>query len=239
MNKQICIISPKCTSKSAKWLASILDADYNNPYQTNKYGFMEYKQVVNFGYSGQVSHHAPINKSLSVAIAVDKLATFKSIDSYCSCVPYTTKKEIALDWLDEDFHVVCREQQKGNKSKGITITDKKEEVEAIKAKFYTQYIEHKKEYRVNVFKGKVITVLEKSRGDDGNFKFKLVRNSPYTFKSFIKAIDKHIGLDLYGMDILLGTNNRLYFLEVNSGPHLFGQTAVQMASTLKKELGVK
>lgn len=236
MTKQICVVSPKCTSKSAKWLAETLNADYDNPYQSGKYDYEEYKHVINFGYSGVVLNDNIINDHEYVYKSVDKILTFQAIDGHCRCVPWTTDKAYALSWAKEGNYVVVREHTKGNRSSGITITNKLEEINAIDAKLYTKYIDYKTEYRVNVLHGKVISVLEKLHGDDGNFVFKLIRKSPYTFNQFIRAIDKYIGLDLYGLDIILGRDNKLYFLEVNSGPILFGQTAIQMASTLKKEL---
>lgn len=234
--QKICVVSPKCTSRSAKWLADELKADYDNPYQSGKYRYDDYEQVINFGYSGTILNKNTINNSDNVAKAVDKVLTFQAISDHCRCVPWTTDKDEAIYWAIFNSNVVIREKTKGNKSKGILITDKVEELQAVDAKLYTKYIEPKTEYRVNVFRGKVISVLEKTQGNDGNFIFKLIRKSPYTFKQFIRAVDKHIGLDLYGMDILLGKDNKLYFLEVNSGPMLFGQTAIQMASAIKKEI---
>lgn len=238
MNK-ICVISPKCTSKSAKWLAAALKADYVNPYETGVGDFSKYTHVVNYGYSQPFKFgYLATNKYDSVSIAVDKLKTFQSLNGYCNLVVYTIDKSVAASWIEEGHTVVARELKKGKNAKGITFVDKLEELDSIPAKFYTKYIDHKAEYRVNVFRGKLISVLEKIQGDDGLFKFKLIRNPKYKFSSFIKAVDKQIGLDLYGMDILLGEDGKYYFLEVNSGPSLFGQTSIQMLAAIKKEINV-
>ena len=231
--EKICVVSPKCTSKSAKWLAESLKADYVNPYQTDKTNFSDYTHVINYGYSGYLAANNVVNHPDAVQKAVDKTITFSKLDGHCRIPEWTTDKSVAIKWA-KDSCVVCRTLKKGKNAKGMEYAYNPSEV--IDAKFYTKYINHKAEYRVNVFGGKVISVLEKHPSTDGLIKFKLVRNSPYTFKSFIKAVGSQIGLDLYGMDILLGYDGKLTLLEVNSGPVMFGQTAVQMLSAVKKEV---
>lgn len=230
---QICVVSPKCTSKSAKWMAESLDADYINPYKQDKYNFTEYKTVINYGSSGIMKTKSVINHPDAVARAVDKVLTFKYLEGYCNLPEWTTSFEEARTWTASGT-VLCREKKTAKNGKGITYSSKPEEV--VEAAFYTKYVPHKAEYRVNVFRGKIISVLEKVSQPDGTFKWKLIRNSKYKFGTFIKAIESKLGLDLYGMDILLGHDGKLTLLEVNSGPALFGQTAIQMLSVIKKEI---
>lgn len=231
---QICVVSPKCTSKSAKWLASSLGADYINPYKKDKYDFTEYKSVINYGFSGLFKAKSVINHPNSIQRVVDKTFTFKCLDGLCRIPKWTVDPDVASMWVLDGHIVVCRAQKSANNSKGIVFATTQEEL--VPSKFYTLYIDHKAEYRVNVFKGKVISVLEKTNNGDGQFKFKLIRKPKYTFKNFIQAIESQIRLDLYGMDILLGYDGKLTLLEVNSGPALFGQTSVQMLSAIKKEI---
>lgn len=239
MNKSVCVISPKCTNISARWLADYIGADYFNPNKIKAHPdfFSTYEKVVNYGYSGKINANNIINPPESVMLSINKIDCFKSLGTDCLCVPWTTDMGIALGWLEKSYGVVIRETEIGRKSSGTTMTYDPQEVLSKPAKLYTRFLYTEKEYRVNVFNGKVISVLEKTRGEDGNFAFKLIRKSPYTFSSFIKAIDKNLGLSLYGMDIILRKNDRkLYLLEVNSGPALFGYTSIQMASAIKKEL---
>ncbi len=107
-----------------------------------------------------------------------------------------------------------------------------------KKDFYIEFIKARKEYRVHVFRGKVIRVQKKVfRGEDENGK-KIerneIKNSTYGWgmslvdidgferayiDASLKALDS-IDLDFGAVDLLIGINDRPYPLEANSSPRL-------------------
>lgn len=235
---KIAVISPKCTSQSAKYIAEQLktwynDVTYYNPYQD--YPSQSFDLVVNYGCSSNVPLCKRINEPRSVAVAINKLDTFKAVKKDLRVV-YTTKKDQALKWIKDGFHVVIRETSVGNRSEGVTITDKEEDINSKLAVFYTKYEPNFYELRVNCFKNKILTILQKE-DVDGVFQFKLIRGEPHKeLQEIVDEVYNNIGLDICGLDILLTEENKFKLLEVNSGPMLFGQTGIKMVEAIHKEI---
>jgi glutathione synthase/RimK-type ligase-like ATP-grasp enzyme len=103
--------------------------------------------------------------------------------------------------------------------------------------FYTQFIKSSKEYRVHVFNGNIIRTTQKVfRGTtrEGKIVDKpgIIRNDTYGWghknvqyietaaqQVSINAV-KSLGLNFGAVDLIYGTDNRYYVLEVNTAPHL-------------------
>lgn len=232
----IVIVSPKCTSKSAKYLAEQLGADYFNPYKDNRTDFTEYKTVINWGCSYPLIGDKILNHFTSVGNAVDKIATFKLLDGVANIIPWTKNVKVAEQWIKEGNTVVARELQSASKSKGITMINDASELYKKNYKFFTKYLDHIGEFRINVFKGKIVSMLEKVP-QNGEFKFKLVRGEPIDeLTDMCKAVDSKLGLDFYGLDVVFDINNKPVLLEVNSAPIMFGSTGTKFVQLFKKEM---
>lgn len=230
------IVSPKCTSISAKYLAETLDIEHH--VINGSVNLTQYDKVINWGSSEFIDAKNIVNNPLGVHLAVNKLTTFAQLKDKVPLPLVTKDQDVALEWLKKGYWVVCREFTSSSKSKGTTIVSDEYNLRNIKAKFYTSYIPHNKELRVNVFRNKIVTVLEKQHSNNNNeFSFKYLHGYKNKDLSLcVPVISKAMGLDFYGLDVLLMKNDNLCVLEVNSAPTLFGITATKMANLLQKEL---
>lgn len=160
--------------------------------------------------------------------------------------PFTTSVVEAKQWTAEGTTVVCRTLTNASEGKGIVVAETQEQV--VHAPVYTAYIPKKHEYRVHVFKGKVVTVLEKRRkkGVESDSKIRNTVNG-YVFcrenvvippglqELAIKAA-KVSGSDFQGVDIGYNVKkNLLFVIEVNSGPGMEGTTVQEYANAIIKE----
>lgn len=243
MNSNLVVISPKGSTESAQKLADALDADYFNPYQTKNVDFSKYKTVINYGYSPPIMANKVINDYIPINIAIDKRITFHVLGDLGITVPCTSSIQEALSWLYEGKVVVARTQVKGSNGKGLTYIYNEEQINSVEAKLYTQYIEHTHEFRINLWKDKVVSVYHKARLDDidtGNQKFKFIlykgqETHPQIIKIASIIYDK-IGLDFCGVDVLCDPFGVLHVLEVNSAPILFPYTLKKLVTLIKKEV---
>jgi hypothetical protein len=231
---KICVVSPKCSSVSAKALADILGADYRR--HGDGFNFGQYDAVFNYGSSAR--HIYPpkvINSPAAVALCVNKISTLKRVSHG---IEWTQDKAQALKWMEQDDYVVCRETQVGSRSKGIIIASTLEDFEAAPASFWTRYFGHDHEVRINIFRGKILTVYEKVVDETGEFfSFNLmeVTGEHHQVDEMIQSITNNIGIDFYGMDILVNSEGTARLLEVNSGPSLMQDTADVLIPLLEQE----
>ena len=165
-------------------------------------------------------------------------------------VPFTIKKSEALSWLITGYSVVCRTKTMGHSGDGIVIAETADEL--IDAPLYTQYTKKKTEFRVHVFKNKVIFIQQKKQKADAeevNFK---VRNHQFGWvfahndlkikdkaqlESVALSAVKALGY-LYGaVDIIYNEKKNKYFvLECNSRPGIEGETAKRYAEEFLENL---
>lgn len=147
---------------------------------------------------------------------------------------YTTSQNQANAWA-VDGTVVCRLLTRASEGKGIVIAETPEQIVA--APVYTKYKKKKKEFRIHIFKDKVIHVVEKRKRKDweGERESK-VRNlangyvfcsdnvvEPNGLRELALRAAKVTTSDFKGVDI--GWNEKkdeLFVIEVNSAPGIEG-----------------
>lgn len=230
----------KMTSGSAKDLARALGI--KRVHEDGNYYHYRNHIIINWGNSSLPTWHNThldsnwVNHPASVALAANKLVSFKILDENNVSIPlFTTNIDVAKDWIDENRIAVCRKTLTGHSGQGIVIAPSKEEL--VNAPLYTQHARHSREFRIHVFNDNIIDVTEKKRrnGSDADT---LVRNHHtgwvYTREGLDppnevivqarKAVEA-LGLDFGAVDI--GYRNRdekAFVFEVNTAPGLVGTT---------------
>lgn len=201
--------------------------------------------VLNWGNSKAFTHPRMINKSQAVSIASNKLRALQTMKQAGITVPeFTTSKEAASEWQEDGYRVVCRTLLNSHSGKGIVICSPDEPLPY--APLYTKYTKKDKEYRVHVFKCKIIDVCEKRKRRGTDTVNNLVRtlNNGWVYcrdnvtlselgkDLSIRAVNA-LGLDFGAVD-LISRGEHYYVLEVNSAPGLQGSTLRAYVEAIRK-----
>lgn len=203
--------------------------------------------VINWGTTG----HDGLNSPRAVELATNKLRTLDRLSANSiACPDFTADVEEARNWLAEGSSVVCRTLLRSSAGNGIVIASTEEEL--VSAPLYTRYIKKQEEYRIHVFKGRVIDVQRKARSRDVpddlvNWQVRTHENGfifaregvelPDEAKDIaINAVDS-VGLDFGAVDIVYNAKkNQYYVLEINTAPGLEGQTLHSYADAIQQYL---
>jgi hypothetical protein len=208
--------------------------------ENSKYGPNKDDYLINWGNGGyatfpelkDVKEVAIINNPSRVNIATNKIKTFEALDkSKVRTLKWTTSKSQAEAWSKEDKTVIARKTIDGCCGEGIIIIEAGQPVPT--APLYTVYKKKTSEFRVHVFKGTVIDVVQKKlkKGKKSDGKIRNVDDGwvfchenieePNDLRQLgIDAIDA-CGLDFGAVDIIWNKHyNKCYVLEVNTAPGL-------------------
>jgi hypothetical protein len=177
--------------------------------------FRQYDYVFSYGCSGRTDHNNRLNSANAVATCVSKPATFnKLIQAKVSTVEYVTEKPIPKHW---DW-VVIRDKTDGRKAEGLHYHENNANVPD--GVLYSEYFEHKYEYRIMVFKNEVVGRYFKAE-DNGDWYFN--KQPPRAFEDMdehcIRAA-KAIGIDYVGFDVVANNKKDFRILEANSAPRI-------------------
>ena len=141
--------------------------------------------------------------------------------------------------------MVIRQLTRASEGKGIVIAETPEQI--ISAPVYTLYKKKKKEFRVHIFKDKVVAVLEKRKKKEfaGNEEPK-IRNTANGYVFCSENVEEPEGLrelalkaskvtqsDFKGVDI--GWNEKkqeLFVIEVNSAPGIEGSNVEKYVNAI-------
>lgn len=237
--ENIILVSPNCTADSAVQLAELLDITYSS---IDDFEGSEDAKVINWGCS-KIPHTTAsqilLNKPGAVRRTLNKITAFDLLSEHVRMPMMTQDMEVAHGWAFQGRKVVVRNRIKGCKSQGITITSNPDDILNLEAKFYTRFIANCTEYRINCYKGEVLTVYYKLPSN-GDFLFKIRLNQEEEWKTkvqdMIDAVHEHVQLDMFGLDVLVSPKGKHFLLEVNSAPILFPITTRRLAKAIKKDL---
>lgn len=241
---KIAIYPYKLHSSSTKLLQNQLDFKWVKRIS----GFGKFKPkktdiVINWGNSNTpvFGNLGIINDPNAVAIAINKIDTFRMFDIHgIKCPEWTTEHEKAIEWINQGSTVLQRSSVTSHGGNHITILN--DTSLCTQAPLYVKYKKKKKEFRVHVFKEKVIDVTEKKKRNGFNSlpnanTYIRSHNNGWVFcrqniqeptemrELAIKAI-KAVGLDFGAVDIIWNEfENICYVLEINTAPGLDNTTA--------------
>ena len=215
-------------------------------------------RVLNWGNSSAPVGTGPFasvsNSFASVALASNKLATFRALENKDGIrIPaFTTDPAVANTWRVDNQSVVCRTKLSGHSGDGIILSSGVD-VELPRAPLYVQYIKKQKEFRVHVVYGEVIDVQEKRKRSDLPEGFETnyqVRNHqtgwvycrenievPVDLRAMAIRAVQELGLDFGAVDLIYNEKrNESYCLEVNTAPGLEGTTVNKYAEAFVRSL---
>jgi glutathione synthase/RimK-type ligase-like ATP-grasp enzyme len=152
-----------------------------------------------------------LNKRECVDIAKDKLKTFNVLNGKVNIPEYTTSYHKAKEWVSNGDVVYCRTLLRANQGRGIIVARSPSEV--VYCKLYTKQVKYDYEYRVHIFKGKVIGISKKIPKDE--YSNTDVRNHHKGWRFSLRDIDRvhenikntaikavnEVGLDFSAVDL--------------------------------------
>jgi glutathione synthase/RimK-type ligase-like ATP-grasp enzyme len=236
----------KLGGQGVKALANAFDTLQVKP--DGKYRPQATDMVVNWGNStipkwNPANTEVFLNECAAIALASNKINAFRALDA--ADVPtlyWTTNEDVAREWLKDGDNVFARSVVQGHGGKGITVISGDDDIPA-DTKFFTKHAVNKNEYRVHVFNGEVIDVVQKRRMNKDTLEERgitvneIVRNhdNGWVFarqdvqrktvvdEASVAAI-KALGLDFGAVDVVYLPNGKACVLEVNTAPGLEGTT---------------
>jgi glutathione synthase/RimK-type ligase-like ATP-grasp enzyme len=228
-NNVVIVPYRKSACPSAANLADALGVRcHSAQYILNK---MPARLYINWGSTGyelrQVNAEV-VNKPQLVYGASDKIVTFRKLHDACVRVPwFTTNISEAHRYMQEHGSLIARTETRGSRGSGVVFLERLHDI--IDAPLYVQYINKEKEFRVHVFKGKAIDIVQKKRANgtekpviwnvqagfsfSHNVRWGAIENLARLGEKAVNALE----LDFGAVDIMWG-NGHLYVLEVNTAP---------------------
>lgn len=236
------VLPYKSGSKSAREVVNSLAPNaIMKKQRTPVYG--RAKVLLNWGHSSpafSLSNVVVLNKPEAVSRASNKLTALQVMQAAGVSIPeFTTDISVARSWIEDERMVLCRKLLRSNSGKGIVVA--KEVEDLVSAPLFVKYVRKEKEYRLHVFNGEVIDLVEKRRrsGFDNNPAYnKYIRSyeqgwimardgavvSNATKAECIKAV-RALGLDFGAVDVVIRKSDNVpVVLEVNTAPGITGTT---------------
>lgn len=189
---------------------------------------------INYGRSDVLSSNC-LNEPLQIALAANKLLTFKELteSGFEYCCPWTTDIEQAKRWQANGKTVFARHKLSGRSGAGIEIVEPGNQLPV--APLYTMYIGKRTEYRVHVIQNETFVTQKKARLEvaEKNFKIRSYDNGwihareeincPPVLENAARAAILGLDLDFGAVDCAITPDGKSYVFEVNTAPGITGQ----------------
>lgn len=211
------------SGKSAKQLAEgfntrtygQISAEVFRPFKDDRENFNDFDYVFSLGCSANTVHKNRINKAEAIGTCVNKVLSFEAFNkAKVDTVAYCTRKQDVPKHWDT---VVIRDDPKGRKAEGLRFANQCDGEPIPDGLLFTEHFDHKMEFRIVVFIGKVVGRYLK-RTVDGEWIFDLLE------KRGFEKMDDHciraaaaLGIDYVGFDVVANNKKDFAILEANSG----------------------
>ena len=188
----------------------------------------------------------PRRTQYSYGNLIDKCAQYRWFTANdVACPDYCFDLATALSWVQSGNTVFCRTLTRASEGRGIVVAETVDQL--VDAPVYTKYTKKKREFRVHIFKDRVVQVVEKRKRStwDGPRDTR-IRNSANGYVFCRDVVDPPAGLrelalraslvtksDFRGVDI--GYNelkDQLFVIEVNSAPGVEGSNVDDYVNTI-------
>jgi len=163
---------------------------------------------------------------------------------------WTEDNEVANTWLAEGHTVIARKRIKGQTGAGIMVLKPgSTALDSEEFKVFTKYIKKKREFRVNLFKHKVVNIREKVKvGPSGMDSHVRSSSNGYTTThcrpmseplrdrliALAEAASPVSESDFIGVDVCYNEyKDLLFLLEVNSGPSIEGSSVKDFVKAMQ------
>lgn len=197
-----------------------LKATVCKPFDGDRPILKENSFIFGYGCSFKTRHKKAhrLNKGEPVATCVDKIKTFKILhEAKIPTVKYATS---ILDIPPTWEWIVARKTSKGRKAEDIEYLTHEELPKFADWELFSEYFEHRYEYRIMVFNGQVVGRYYKAlNNDDWDFNIQPRQGFEAMDKACLKAA-KVLGIDFVGFDVVANNKKDFRILEANSGPML-------------------
>lgn len=180
----------------------------------------------------------PRREHIKYGQSVDKLTQYRWFQEQgLSALEFTTAAETAMGWAADGHTVFGRKYLNSSCGRGIVVFDENTAGAIHGCPVYTKYKKKKREFRVHVYKDKVVAITEKRKraGFEGQRNTKIrnlangyvfcqtVEDVPEGLEALALAASKVTPSDFKGVDIGYNErNNELFIIEVNSAPGIQG-----------------
>ncbi len=202
--------------KANKIKSTIFHPLRDDPDQLNR-TFADFDWVFAYGCSAKTFHPNRINTRKATIACIDKTKAFAAFNKAgVSTVRW---------WAAENIHelpkdvetLVVRKDRKGRKAEDLTYWYRVEGKPLV-GDLFTEYFEHKWEYRVTVFKDQIWVYWKQFNPADGMHTFVLQRSSKYPkMIDHCKRAAKELGIDYCSFDVVAQSRDEFAILEANSG----------------------
>ena len=193
----------------------------------------------------------PRRTQYSYGNLIDKCSQYRWFSANgINCPEYTFARATAIDWISNGFVVFARTLTRASEGKGIVVAETVDQLVA--APVYTKYMKKKREFRVHIFKDKIVQIVEKRKRSgwdadrdtrirntaNGYVFCRTVDNIPDGLADLALRASKVTQSDFKGVDI--GYNelkNQLFVIEVNSAPGIEGSNVDDYVKTILEYQG--